>query len=345
MGAYFKMDVSIVIVAWNVKNLLRDCLKSVFEQTHGIEFEVIYVDNASSDGSIEMVTKEFPEVRVIKNTENKGFIKANNQGIEVAEGRYVLLLNSDTIVLDNAIKKTAKFADKHPEAAVVGCRVLNPDRSLQRNCFMYPSLLNMLLAATYLYKIFPKSRFFGREYMTWWNLNNVREVQTVAGCYSLVRMEAIRQVGLMDELYFVYGDDPDWCYRFSKNGWKIIFTPDAEIIHYGGQNTKQMAREFRWQLDGSRLIFMKLHKSEIEFVAARLLTALFSFLRIPYHLGKGVFTKTKRKPSFETAKTYWLSAYYCLVDWTRLLMNAEVVKMKLHVMPANRDLQKPLRNT
>lgn len=339
------MDVSIIIVAWNVRDLLHNCLKSVFEQTKGVDFEVIYVDNASGDGSVEMVRKEFPSIRIIENNNNEGFIRANNQGIEVAKGRYVLLLNSDTIVLDNAIEKTLRFADKHPEAAVVGCRVLNPDRSLQRNCFMYPSLLNMLLSATYLYKLFPKSKFFGREYMTWWDLNSVNEVQTVAGCYSLVRMKAIRQVGLMDELYFVYGDDPDWCYRFSKNGWKIVFTPDAEIIHYGGQNTKQMARKFRWQLEGSRLIFMKLHKSKMEFFSARLLTALFSLLRIPYHLCRGVFTKNNRKLSFETAKTYWLSAYFCLFDWTRLLMNADVVRTKFYTTPAYNDLQKPSQKT
>jgi len=332
------MDVSIIIVAWNVRKLLYDCLKSVYDQTKGVDFEVIYVDNASKDGSVEMVTKEFPEVKVIRNEENKGFIKANNQGIEVAQGRYVLLLNSDTIVLDNAITKTVKFADEHPKAAVVGCRVLNPDYTIQLTCFMYPSLLNMFLAATYLYKIFPKSRLFGREYMTWWDFNNVREVQTIAGCYSLVRMEAIKQVGLMDELYFVYSDDPDWCYRFRKSGWKIMFTPDAQIIHYGGQNTKQMAREFRWQLEGSRLIFMRLHRNKLEFLAARLLTALFLLLRIPYHLGVGLFARTKRKHSFETVKTYWLGAYYCLASWTQLLMNAEVVKQKLREMSTNRNL-------
>ncbi|MCK5175854.1 MAG: glycosyltransferase family 2 protein, partial [Planctomycetes bacterium] len=207
------MDVSIIIVAWNVRKLVQDCLKSVYDQTEGIEFEVIYVDNASEDGSVEMVSAEFPEVKIIENQKNEGFIRANNQAIEVANGRYVLLLNSDTIVLDNAIAKTVKFADAHPEAAVVGCKVLNPDRSLQRNCFMYPSLLNMFLSATYLYKLFPKSRFFGRERMGWWDFGDTREVQTVCGCFSLVRKEAIDQVGLMDPTYFVYGDDPDWCYR------------------------------------------------------------------------------------------------------------------------------------
>jgi hypothetical protein len=323
------IDVSIIIVAWNVRKLLYDCLKSVYDQTEGIDFEVIYVDNASEDGSVDMVKREFPEVRIIENERNEGFIKANNQAIGIAEGRYVLLLNSDTVVLDNAITKTVKFADEHPQAAVVGCRVLNPDHTLQRTCFMYPSILNLFLAATYLDRVFPKSKFFGREYMTWWDFNDIREVQTVAGCYSLIRMEAIRQVGLMDELYFVYGDDPDWCYRFRKSGWKIMFTPDAQIIHYGGQNTKRVARVFRWQLEGSKLIFMKLHRNRSEFPFARLLSASFFLLRAPYWLTRAVFRKDERQKSLETAMTYLIGCFYCLADWKKLLMNRGFVANRI----------------
>ncbi|MGB8225639.1 MAG: glycosyltransferase family 2 protein [Sedimentisphaerales bacterium] len=320
------MDVSIIIVAWNVREILYNCLKSVYEQIREINFEVIYVDNASEDGSIEMVAKEFPEVKVIKNAENRGFIKANNQGIEIAKGRYVLLLNSDTIVLDNAITKMIKFADSQPQAAVVGCRVLNPDRTLQRNCFMYPSLLNMFLSATYLYKIFPGSKFFGREQMTWWDFNSIREVETVCGSCSLVRKKAIEQVGLMDERYFVYGDDPDWCYRFGKNGWKIMFIPDGRIIHYGGQTTRQMARRFRLQLHGSGLIFMKLHRNKLSFPVARLLTALFLLLRVPYWFAAAILRKNERKKSMETTGTYLIGSYYCLTDWKKLLMNKEAIE-------------------
>jgi hypothetical protein len=319
------MDVSIIIVAWNVRKLLYDCLKSVYDQTKGVDFEVIYVDNASKDGSVEMVTKEFPEVKVIRNEENKGFIKANNQGIEVAQGRYVLLLNSDTIVLDNAIAKTVKFADEHPQAAVVGCKVLNPDRTLQRDCFMYPSPLNMLLAATHLYKIFPKSRFFGREEMTWWDYNDVREVETICGCFSLVRNEAIKQVGLMDEMYFMYGDDPDWCYRFKKNGWKIMFTPDGQIIHYGGQTTKHMASAFLLQLHGARLMFIKKHRDALSFRLACFFTALFFLLRVPYWAIVAVLNRSERKRAAATAWTYLKGARCCLVRWEDLLMNKGAV--------------------
>ena len=191
------LDVSIIVVAWNVRELLYNCLKSVYDQTKGIDFEVIYVDNASEDGSVEMVQKEFPEVKLIRNDKNEGFIRANNQGIEISSGRYVLLLNSDTIILDNAIAKVVEFADDNPKAAVVGCRILNADGTLQRSCFMYPSILNMCLSATYLYKISPQSKFFGREMMTWWDFSDLREVETIKGCFSLVRKKAIEQVGLM----------------------------------------------------------------------------------------------------------------------------------------------------
>jgi GT2 family glycosyltransferase len=194
---------------------------------------------------------------------------------------------------------------------------------------MYPSLLNMLISATYLNKIFPKSKFFGRERMTWWDFNDVREVQTICGCYALVRMEAIKQVGLMDEAYYVYGDDPDWCYRFNKAGWKNLFLPDAEIIHYGGQNTSHRPEKFKLQLYGSILIFMRLHRSRLEFILACILVALTLFIRIPYWILKALVSKGERDQALKTVKTYSKGGFYCLTDWKRLLMNREVLNKRL----------------
>jgi GT2 family glycosyltransferase len=319
------VDVSIIIVAWSVRELLHNCLKSVYEKTEGINFEVIYVDNGSEDGSVEMVKKEFPEVIIIENDENKGFIIANNQAIEIAKGRYVLLLNSDTIILNNAIAKSVEFADANPEAAVVGCRTLNPDGTLQRSAFMYPSLLNMFLSATYLYKCFPRSRFFGREMMTWYDFNDVKEVEAVRGCFALVRRKAFGQIGLMDDVYFVYGDDIDWCYRFRKAGWKIMFTPVPEIIHYGGQTTTKMPSEFAFQLFGSKLLFLKIHRNKFEFLLARFLIALYMLMRIPYWIAKAIFSTSERKWSMQRLKIYSLGSFYSLTDWKKLLMNKDVV--------------------
>jgi len=320
------MDVSIVIVGWNISDLLRGCLSSVFDQTRGINFEVVYVDNASVDGSVEMVATTFPAVRIIRNQKNEGFIRASNQGIEASEGRYVLLLNSDTIILDNAIAKMVEFADAHPEAGAVGCKVLHPDGSLQRSCFMYPSIVNLILSATYLYKLFPRSKFFGRGMMTWWDFDEVRQVQAVCGCCSLVRREVIKQVGLMDETYFFYGDESDWCYRFEKHGWKNMFMPHASIIHYGGATTKRMPDTFKLQLFGSYLIFMRIHRSRAAFLCMRFLVASFFFARVPYWFLMALFNRQDKRACLKTAVAYLAGAGHCLSDWKNLLINREALQ-------------------
>jgi GT2 family glycosyltransferase len=298
------MDVSIIIVNWNTRDILRDCLNSVYGNAKGLEIEVIVVDNASGDGSAEMVRPEFPEVRLIANSDNKGFAAANNQGIKAARGRYVLPLNSDTIVLDDAIARVVCIADDNPEAAVIGCRVLNSDRTMQPTCFMFPSILNMVLSSTYLYKLFPKSKFFGRERMTWWDRNDPRQVDVVTGCFMLVRTDAIKQVGMMDERFFMYGEETDWCYRFKRAGWKVLFTPTAEIVHLGGASSKQIKPEMILQLRGSILLFLAKHGSRFVYCLACLLVALFFLSRLPYWLVKTVFAGRQRPICKQTAKTY-----------------------------------------
>jgi len=276
------------------------------------------VDNASDDGSAAMVRREFPHVRLIENAENRGFAAANNQGIAIAQGRYVLLLNSDTVVLDGAIARTVAFAEAHPEAAVVGCRVLNADRTLQPTCFMFPSLLNMLLSSTYLYKLWPHSRFFGRERMTWWRRDDVREVDVVTGCFMLIRRDAIEQVGLMDERFYMYGEETDWCYRFKRAGWKVLFTPTAEIIHLGGQSSRQAASEMRLQLSGSVLHFLKKHRSRAEYLLCCLLSALFFLVRTPVWAAKGCLLPKERSHSFQVVRLYVAGAVASLAGYRAL---------------------------
>jgi GT2 family glycosyltransferase len=297
-------DISICIVNWNTRNILGDCLLSIREHSQALDIETIVVDNGSTDGSSEMVEHEFPRVTIIKNTHNRGFAAACNQGISIAKGRYMLLLNSDTVMLNNALFKTVVFFDAHPDAAVVGCRVLNPDRTMQPTCFMFPSLLNMFLSSTYLYKLFPRSRFFGRERMTWWNRTDVREVDVVTGCFFLIRSEAVKQVGMMDEQFFMYGEETDWCYRFKKAGWKILFTPSAEIIHTGGASSRQIKPEMKLQLSGSILLFFKKHKGRTQYVFACLFTALFFIIRLPYWFCKALFSGKRNEADLVIAQTY-----------------------------------------
>ena len=298
------MDVSIIIVNWNTKGLLRDCLSSVYEHSGDIDYEIIVIDNASTDGSADMVKNDFQQVILIENSDNRGFAAANNQGIAVAKGRYVLLLNSDTVVLDNAIANTVRFADENPQAAVTGCKVLNPDRTLQRTCFMFPSVLNMLLSSTYLYKLFPKSRFFGREQMTFWDRSDVRPVDVVTGCFMLVRREAIEQVGMMDEQFFMYGEETDWCYRFREKGWEVMFAPVGDIIHFGGQSTAQKPVAMIVQLRLSILKFMKKHHSRPAYLIARFLVALFFAIRLPVWLATAFVRPAERNEATVKMKAY-----------------------------------------
>lgn len=299
------MDVSVLIVNWNTREILRDCLKSLYEQTRGLTFEVIVIDNASEDGSPQMVKEAFKEVILVENSTNRGFAAANNQGMAMAKGRYVLLLNSDTVVLDNAIAKTVVFADAHPEGAVVGCRILNPDKTLQTSCFLFPSLLNLLLSATYIYKVFPQSRFFGRENMTWWARDDEREVDVVTGCFMLVRREAIEQVGVMDEQFFMYGEETDWCFRFKNAGWKCLFSPSGSIIHIHGASSKIRRHAMMLQCRASILLFFRKHRGFLSYRLACLVIAFDACLRIPYWFVKWVLSGKWRGEERALMRTCW----------------------------------------
>ncbi len=274
-------DVSIVIVSWNTRDILRDCLESIYAQGDTTSYEIIVVDNASSDGSAEMVRNEFPEVKSIENTDNKGFAAANNQGINAANGRYILLLNSDTIILDNAIEKTFEFAEKNANAGIIGCKVLNADKTLQPSCFMFPSILNLVLSVTYLYKLFPKNRFLVREQMGWWKRDDIREVDVVTGCFMFIRSQALEEVGTMSEDYFMYAEETDLCYRFKKSEWKILFYPDTQIIHLGGQSSKQVRAKSLIQLRLGILQFFYKNKNRFTYICAAVLMAMFFLFRIP----------------------------------------------------------------
>ena len=322
-----QLDLSIIIVNWNTRDILRNCLQSIYRHAGEIDFEVIIADNASTDSSVEMVKNDFQKVILIENSENRGFAAAANQGIAIAAGRYVLLLNSDTVVLDNAISKVIAVADADPEVAVVGCRVLNPDHTLQPTCFMFPSILNLVLSSSYLYKLFPRSRFFGRERMSWWDGNDTREVEVVMGCFMLVRKKAIEQVGVLDERFFMYAEETDWCYRFHKNKWQIIFTPDAQVIYLGGQSSRKIRSQMYLQLRGSILLFFKKHRNLPMYALACLLVAWFFALRVPYWLVRAIFSSNGRTDYFERAKTLAKGAGYALAGGKGLLRQNQPMEL------------------
>ena len=243
------MDVSVVIVSWNTRDLLRCCLRSVFEQTKEASFEVFVVDNNSRDGSADMVRTEFPKVKLIENTQNRGFAAANNQALQLGLGRYMLLLNPDTLILDDAISLCVRYADAHSDVGVVGCQVLEDEDRI----FTFPTPWNVFLALSGLSRAFPRSRLFGRPELG----DSEQDVDVVAGMFMLVRREAIAQVGLLDKSYFVYSEETDWCYRFARAGWRRVFTPSARIVHLDGgrKSTSQVSTKMFVQMQKSSMIY------------------------------------------------------------------------------------------
>lgn len=235
-------DLSIVVVNWNTLDLLRDVLRSVHDNPAGIRSEVIVIDNASSDGSADMVADEFPQTVLIRNADNRGFAAANNQGFSVSTGRHILLLNSDTIVLGDVLGASVRYLDTHPDVGAMGCRVLNPDRSMQRTCSMWPSLLNLTLLTSGLWKLHPPvlARFLGRYQMMGWQRDSERPVEVISGCYLMLRREVLEQIGPLDEDFFFFGEETDWCRRMRDAGWRLMFAPVGEIIHYGGASAHKL---------------------------------------------------------------------------------------------------------
>jgi len=205
--------------------------------------EIIVVDNASADGSREMVEAEFPEVKLIANDFNLGYAAANNQALRVARGKYALLLNPDTVVRADTLEALTKCAEAHPEAGAIGCKLLNPDGSHQLSCRSFPTPATLLFDALKLGKLFPRSPSLARYRMSYWNYDTFREVDQPAGSALLLRLKALDRVGLMDEQFDIFFNDVDLCYRLKQAGWKIYFCPQARLIHYLGASTSQVKRK------------------------------------------------------------------------------------------------------
>lgn len=231
------MKLSIIIVNRNTKNLLKKCLKSIYSETKNIDFEVFVVDNASQDGSIEMVEKEFcksglyPDIHLIQNKKNLGFARANNQAIRKSRGEYILLLNPDTQILNQAIEKSISFLDTRLEIGILGCKLLNPDGSIQPSCRTYPTFLSQAIILLKLHNLFPKFLPIRKYYMLDFDHCQAREVDQVMGAFFLIRKKVIDEIGLLDEKYWIWFEEVDFCRRARKAGWKIYFWPKAQIIH------------------------------------------------------------------------------------------------------------------
>jgi len=236
-------DLSIIIVSYNTRDMTRRCLENVYTHTGGISCEVIVVDNASSDGSADMVREDFPDAKLVRLEKNMGFASGNNHGIKKASGRYILLLNSDAFLSEGVTESTIGYMDKNPRTGILGCRLLNPDGTPQPSARMQPTPLNKFLVMTGLSSRFPGSRIFGRVDLSWWDHSHPRRVGWVVGAYFLIRADVIADIGLLDERYFLYFEEIDYCRAAQKSGWDVVFYPYAGVVHIGGQSAQNTDKE------------------------------------------------------------------------------------------------------
>lgn len=286
------IDLSVIIVNWNTRDVLAKCIRSVYETGQGIDLEIILVDNASKDGSVTMVRRSFPEVRLIENTENVGFVRANNQAIARCQGRYVLLLNSDTYVLSNSLVNTVQFMNDHPKAGIAGVRLLNPDGTFQASYTPFPTLWRefLILSGLGRWLIRPTFPSFGPR-----SKKGPRQIKGyMEGAYLMARREAIDQIGGLDERIFMYAEDVDWCYRFHQTGWEVWYLPEAPIFHHGGQSTKKRKGRLEAELYRSRIYFFRKHYGAIPAWCLKVLIFSLTLLKIIIHGSLRILTNGHR---------------------------------------------------
>ncbi|MEZ4702479.1 MAG: glycosyltransferase [Rhodothermales bacterium] len=302
------IDLSVIIVNYNVREFLEQALRSLERACTDLSVEIIVVDNNSSDSSLSMVRSRFPRVQVIANTTNAGFSKANNQAIRISRGRHLLILNPDTIVQEDTLSTMVRFMERHPEAGALGCKILNPDGTFapeSRRAFPTPTVAFYRLIG--LSKLFPKSPTFGRYNLSYLPVDETAEVDALSGSCMMVRRAALlfsqehaerlsreqpgfsfdemghlngsAGAGLLDEDFFMYGEDLDWCYRIQKAGWKIYYTPDTQIIHYKGESTKKGELRYVQLFYGAMLLFTEKHFKKGHAWPIRLILRIGIFIR------------------------------------------------------------------
>jgi GT2 family glycosyltransferase len=264
----YPFDVSLILVSFNTREVLRESLQSVEREKGNLRLEIFVVDNDSRDGSVAMVEEEFPHVQLIRSSVNLGFGAANNVALEIAQGRYILLLNSDAFLCPDSLRLAVEYMDADPSVGLAGGRLVGRDHALQPSARMFPSILSDFLVLTGLAHKFPKSRFFGRFDRTWADPMQDAEVDWVPGAFSIIRSEALKKVGFFDPEFFLYSEEVDLCRRIQQAGYRIMYWPKIVVIHIGGESSRQIktlemssagAQLIRWRMRSTLLYYRKHH--------------------------------------------------------------------------------------
>jgi GT2 family glycosyltransferase/lipopolysaccharide/colanic/teichoic acid biosynthesis glycosyltransferase len=270
------MELSVIIVNYNVRHFLENAIHSIKRAIKDIEAEIFVVDNASDDGSVEMLREKFPEVQLITNPINLGFAAGNNIALIKAKGKYIALINPDTVVQEDTFTSLIDFLQLNKNVGLVGCKILNPDGTLQLACRRsFPTPWTAFTKVVGLASLFPDSKIFGKYNLTYLNPDKTYEVDAVSGSFMFLRREAYDQVGGLDESYFMYGEDLDWCYRIQKTGWRIFYYPETKIIHYKGESTRRSNIDELKMFYDAMHIFVRKHLSHSMLITLTLRTGIF----------------------------------------------------------------------
>ena len=272
-------SLSIIIISYNTEQLLYNCLKSVYQTVKNTDFDVIVVDNGSSDKSVDMLKSYFPQVHLITNNINNGFSKANNQAILLTDSRYILLLNSDTLLRESAVDELVQFLDEHSDVAAVGPKVLNADGSIQSKGGSFPSITSALLILFRLDKWLPMKVKYSMFNKIFWSDDDLRKVDWVCGCCLMARKAVIDKIGGLSEEFFFYGEDVEWCYRVNKTFNLIYYVPQAEIYHIGGGSGVSQYHELWCNME--YILYQKIFNfnKRIVYVAIQLSSLMITFLK------------------------------------------------------------------
>ena len=280
------MDLSIIIVNYNVKEFLQNLLHSIDKALQNLSSEIIVVDNASDDGSVEWIKSKFPSVKLIENKTNLGFGKANNQALKIAEGKYLLLINPDAIVSEDTFTKMIHFLEGQKDAGLAGCKILNPDGSLQLACRRsFPGPWTSFCKVTGLSNFFPNSKMFARYNLTYLNENQTYEVDAISGSFMMLKRVVYEKLGGFDEQFFMYGEDLDLCYRVQKAGYKVFYVHTTQVIHYKGESTKRSSMDETKIFYNAMHLFVKKHFSS-SFLVELILRSAIGFRKLFAFLGK-----------------------------------------------------------
>lgn len=297
-----KIDVSIIIINYKSTNLLINCIASIQEHTKDVSIEIIVVDNESLDDNIENISKNFQNVLIKRNKSNIGFSAANNQGFLLAKGKFTLILNNDTLFIENSLLKLVRYYEQSSEVQVIGCKLLNEDGSLQFSTYRFDTILNTVGEALFLDKVFKSSRLFNRYYLHFRDINNPIDTDVVKGAFILLETRLLNQLRGFDESFFFFGEETDLCFRAKQSGVKIVYYPQTQIIHLGGATVHGMNWFNFENLTKARI---RLFTKNYGWGHSRLLLTIFYLsliIRIPVYLS--LFIARADKEYLSKAKTY-----------------------------------------